>query len=200
MTQADIKRREAEEAREAAIPGKLAALRGRVGEVVRRWIESSITGSLSLHRAPTQAQQAERFPPLPSGTPKWAEAHVQQARDAAERAAQVVWPAFDEPQPLPPVREGERRAWSFHVGGLNHQVRVFPTVASPSSYCEVFVHRVGDTLKEKRDISHSTTIVQYGTRAGAHQAAHYKLCREACEALYRSLRLCEDAAKPPGKK
>ncbi len=197
MTQADIKKREADEKRRAELPGKLAALRGHVGEVVRRWRESAIAVSLSLHRAPSPEQQAERFPPMPSGTPKWAETYGLEARQAAEKAAQVVWPAFDEPQPLPPVREGERRAWSFHMGGLGNTPRVFPTIAGPVSWCEVFLVRLPDgTSREKRDIAHSTSIVQYETRAGALQAAHYKLCREVCESLYRSLRLCEDATAP----
>lgn len=198
MTQADIKRRQAEEAREAALPGKLTALRGRVGEVVRRWIASAIVVSTGLHRSPDPEQQAERFPAFPKGTPKWAEGHVRKARAVAEQAAQVVWPAFDDPRPLPPVTEGRRNAWSFYLGD---RPRVFPTSAGSVSWSELVEverERDGRTVRVwVRDHDRSGTVAQYATRLDALRAAHYALCRHKSAILYQSLLRCEETARGP---
>lgn len=192
MTQADRKKKEAEERRKAALPAKLAALRGRVAEVMRRWTESTFAVALSLHRAPTSAQQAERFPPFPPGAPKWVQEHAAHLRELAERDAQVVWPAFDEPQPLPPVSEGRRNGWSFHVGNAP---RVFPTSVGSVCWSELVEVERGGRRVLVRDHDRSGTMAQYATRLDALRAAHYALCRHKSEILYRSLLRCEEAAR-----
>jgi hypothetical protein len=125
-----------------------------------------------------------RWPDLPPNTPRWAADLCRDFRAEAERDMQVVWPNFSEPDPLPPVVQGQREAWSAW-GSKDGDHRTYQTLVTPTHWAEV---RVSPGGQKTCGTEYPGTIKQYATQQEALRAAHYSLCRHLGEVMIRSLR------------
>ncbi len=168
---------------------RVEKLKGAPARMVRHWLALAaevVAPRSSLH--PIGSEQAEReqdrWGIFPSAVPQWAADFARSERDAAEKRCQVVWPNFPEPEPLPPVEQGERLGWSFYKS-TNGTHRVFPTLRTPSQWGEIAERPDGKRVRPS--LMSNGSIPQFATRQAAHRAAHYALCREVASSMYLSL-------------
>lgn len=163
-------------------------LRGAVRRTVWVWVRTieGIHPPRSSPRLSDQgiAEDPDRWPPLPPRTPRWVSEFLRGWRSAAARDCLVVWPEFCEPDPLPPVTEGHRVAWSVW-GSRDGSHRPYLTLVTPTHWAEVHVDSGG---RRQVGAQHLGPAKQYASKQDALRAAHYSLCRHVAEAMDLSLR------------